>query len=244
MGQAAASAGAQAILDALRNRDTVAVVFASAVSQNEFLQALGEDTRIPWQRITAFHLDEYIGIDSGHPASFRGFLHGRLWHRVAPAVFHELNGDATDLDAEIRRYSDLLQQYPPAVGFLGIGENGHLAFNDPPVDFNDPQRVRAVDLDEVCRMQQVHDGAFAQLSDVPRRALTLTVPEIMRVPRLILNVPGPAKAEAVRRTVEGEVTPDCPASILQRHSDATLYLDHEAASRLRKQEPPSVSSPS
>jgi glucosamine-6-phosphate deaminase len=129
----------------------------------------------------------------------------------------------------------LLEQEKPSIGFLGIGENGHLAFNDPPADFEDPQLVRVVELDQVCRMQQVHDGAFRHIMDVPRTALTLTIPAMMRIPKLILNVPGSAKAEAVRRTVEGPVTPDCPASILQRHLDATLYVDAESARLLRRQ---------
>jgi glucosamine-6-phosphate deaminase len=158
-----------------------------------------------------------------------------MWSRVQPAVFHELNGDARDVDEETSRYAELLQQERPSIGFLGIGENGHLAFNDPPVDFNDPQLVRVVQLDEVCRMQQVHDGAFRQLGDVPRTALTLTIPAIMQIPKLIVNVPGSAKADAVRRTVEGPVTPDCPASILQRHPDATLYVDSESARLLSRQ---------
>jgi glucosamine-6-phosphate deaminase len=153
---------------------------------------------------------------------------------VTPASFHELAGESSDLGAEIRRYSRLLDQEKPSVVFAGIGENGHLAFNDPPVNFDDPDLVRVVELDEVCRMQQVHDGAFRHIMGVPRTALTLTIPALMRAEKIILNVPGPAKAEAVRRTVNGPVTPDCPASILQRHPDATLFVDRDAASRLEE----------
>jgi glucosamine-6-phosphate deaminase len=232
MGRASADMGAAAMAAAIERDGRVVIVLASAVSQNEFLEALGSDPRIDWSKVTAFHLDEYIGIPSSHPASFRRFQHERMWSRVKPAAFHELNGDARDADEETARYADLLQQENPSIGFLGIGENGHLAFNDPPVDFNDPQLVKVVELDEVCRRQQVFDGAFAEMADVPRTALTLTVPALMRIPKLILNVPGKNKAEAVRRTVQGPVTPDCPASILQRHNDTTLFVDRDSASLL------------
>lgn len=233
MGKAAGALAANALVDIIQSEGRVVAVFASAVSQNEFLDALGSDDRIEWSKVTAFHLDEYIGISPEHPASFRRFLRDRLWAKVTPAAFHELKGDAADVNGEVQRYSELLASEKPSIGFLGIGENGHLAFNDPPVDFDDPQAVRIVQLDEVCRMQQVHDGAFAQIDDVPRTALTMTIPAIVRIPKLILNVPGAAKAEAVRRTVEGKVTPDCPASILQRHPDATLFLDRESAQLLQ-----------
>jgi glucosamine-6-phosphate deaminase len=221
MGEASALAAADAMLSAIERDGRVAIVLASAVSQDTFLDALASDKRVDWSKVTAFHLDEYIGIGTDHPASFRRFQHDRMWSRVRPAVFHELNGDARDVNEETARYAELLEQERPAIGCLGIGENGHLAFNDPPVDFEDPQLVRVVELDEVCRMQQVHDGAFRHILDVPRTALTLTIPAIMRIPKLIVNVPGAAKAEAVRRTVEGPVTPACPASILQRHQDTS-----------------------
>jgi glucosamine-6-phosphate deaminase len=233
MGEASARAAADAMIAAIGREGRVTIVLASAVSQDTFLEALGSDRRIEWSKVTAFHLDEYIGIGADHPASFRRFQHDHMWSRVKPAVFHELNGDARDVNEETARYAELLLDESPSIAFLGIGENGHLAFNDPPADFDDPQLVRVVELDEVCRMQQVHDGAFPQLSDVPRTALTLTIPAIMRIPKLIVNVPGKAKAEAVRQTVEGPVTPDCPASILQRHPDATLFLDADSAQLLR-----------
>jgi glucosamine-6-phosphate deaminase len=233
MGRASAAFGADAILKAMERDGRVAIVLASAVSQSEFLEALGSDTRIDWSRVIAFHLDEYVGIKPDHPASFRRFQRDRLFARVTPGAFHELGGDAPDLDAEIRRYSKLLDEQRPSIGFLGIGENGHLAFNDPPADFSDPQLVRVVELDQVCRMQQVHDGQFPDLDAVPRTALTLTVPAIMRVPQLILNVPGKAKAQAVRATVEGEITNQCPASILQQHPNATLFLDTDSAGLLK-----------
>jgi glucosamine-6-phosphate deaminase len=221
--------------DAIRRDGRVTVILASAVSQDTFLDALGSNPSIDWSKVTAFHLDEYVGIGSTHPASFRRFQHEHMWSRVKPAVFHELTGDARDVNEEAARYAALLEADPPSIGFLGIGENGHLAFNDPPVDFNDPQLVRVVDLDEVCRRQQVHDGAFPHILDVPRTALTVTIPALMRIPKIILNVPGQNKTEAVKRTVEGPVTPECPASVLQRHPDATLFLDQDSASLLTRQ---------
>jgi glucosamine-6-phosphate deaminase len=236
MGRASAALGADAILKAIERDGRVAIVLASAVSQSEFLEALGSDSRIDWSRVTAFHLDEYVGISPGHPASFRRFQRDGLFARVTPAAFIELGGDAPDLDVEIKRYSDLLDEYRPSIGFLGIGENGHLAFNDPPVDFSDPQLVRVVELDQVCRTQQVHDGQFPDLDAVPKTALTLTIPAIMRIPDLILNVPGKAKAEAVRAAVEGPITNQCPASILQQHPNTTLFLDADSGALLKQTE--------
>jgi glucosamine-6-phosphate deaminase len=232
MGRASAALGADAMVNAIQRDGRVVVVVASAVSQSDFLNALGSDTRVDWSRVTALHLDEYVGISRDHPASFRRFQLNGLFSRVKPAAFHELGGDAPDIDAEVRRYTALLEELKPSICFLGIGENGHLAFNDPPVDFDDPQAVRVVQLDDVCRMQQVHDGQFPDFDSVPKTALTLTIPAIMRIPELILNVPGKAKAEAVRAAVEGPVTPDCPASVLQRHTNATLFLDRESAQLL------------
>jgi glucosamine-6-phosphate deaminase len=232
MGKASAQLAADTLLDLIRRDGRAVAVFASAVSQNEFLDALAGDSRIDWSKVVAFHMDEYIGIGADHPASFRRFQHEHMWSRVKPAVFHEINGDARDVNEESARYAELLEQEKPSVCFAGIGENGHLAFNDPPADFNDPQLVRVVQLDEVCRQQQVHDGAFRHITDVPKTALTLTIPALVRIPKLILNVPGPNKARAVQCTVEGPVTPECPASILQNHPDATLFVDREAASLL------------
>jgi glucosamine-6-phosphate deaminase len=209
------------------------VIFASAPSQNEFLAALRGDPDMPWGKITAFHLDEYVGIDPEHPASFRRFLQDRLLDHVPVRAFHGLDGRAADLAAECGRYAGLLQEERPALAILGIGENGHLAFIDPPrCDFGDPADVRVVELDEDCRQQQVHDGAFASVDQVPRFALSLTVAYLLRVPRAVAIVPGPAKREAVRAALEGPVTTTCPASILRRHRSATLFLDEESAAGL------------
>ena len=210
-----------------------AVVFASAVSQDPFLAALRAQP-IDWTKLTAFHMDEYAGMSAQHPASFRRFLRDRLFDHVPVAAFHQLDGEAADAAAECERYAGLLRQASPCLVIMGIGENGHLAFIDPPVcDFNDPRDVRPVELDDVCRMQQVHDGAFDRLEDVPLRAISLTIPCMLGRPRVVATVPGPTKREAVQAALEGPVSERCPASALRRHSRATLFLDRESAALLR-----------
>ena len=233
----AGAAGAAIAADVIRKeigaRGKAAIVLASAVSQDPFLASLRSQDDVPWNLVTVFHLDEYAGMAADHPASFRRFQRERFIDRVPVGAFHALGGDAPDLAAECRRYAALLEEARPCMVALGIGENGHLAFIDPPVcDFDDPQDVRVVDLDEVCRMQQVHDGAFAQIEDVPKRALSLTVPFFLRVPRVLAFVNGPHKAAAVKAALEGPVAESCPASALRRHPAATLFLDPGAASLL------------
>jgi glucosamine-6-phosphate deaminase len=205
-------------------------IFASAPSQAEFLAALRADPTIPWDRVTAFHLDEFVGISETHPASFRRFLRDRLFDHVPLRAFHGLDGEARDPAAECARYAALLREHAPSLAVLGIGENGHLAFIDPPeCDFADPADVRMVTLDEACRRQQVSEGGFPRFEDVPRTALSLTIPYLLRVPRAVAIVPGPAKRAAVRAALEGPLTPDCPASILRRHGEAALFLDEASA---------------
>jgi glucosamine-6-phosphate deaminase len=233
MGAAAARVVSDAIRTLLARDGKASVIFASAPSQNEFLEALRADPGIDWSKLTAFHLDEYVGIAPDHPASFRRFLVDRLFSHVKVAAFHGLDGQAKDLAAECTRYAALLAQAAPALAILGIGENGHLAFIDPPVcDFAEPSSVRVVELDEPCRRQQVNDGCFPTLESVPRTALSLTVPLLMSVPRAVAIVPGPAKRAAIRAALEGPVTTACPASILRRHPDATLFLDEASAADL------------
>ena len=228
--------GAKAAADAIRceiaRHGKAAVVFASAVSQDPFLAALRTEN-LEWGRITAFHMDEYAGMSERHPASFRRFLRDRLFDHVPVAAFHGLDGEAADLEAECDRYAALLREAQPCLVVMGIGENGHLAFIDPPVcRFDEPRSVRVVDLDDVCRMQQVHDGAFATIEDVPKRALSLTVPFFLQVPRAVVFVNGERKSTAVCEALEGPITESCPASALRRHPAATLFLDHEAASQI------------
>ena len=230
MGEAAAAAVAAELRRLIGERGRAAAIFASAPSQNEFLAALAAADGLDWSRVRGFHLDEYLGMDESAPQSFRRFLVERLVSKVPMAEFDGLRGEAENGDAEAERYARLLAEDPPAFAVLGIGENGHLAFIDPPFcDFEDPAAVKVVELDEVCRNQQVNDGAFATIADVPRHALSLTIPTIMARPKLFAIVPGPAKREAVRATVEGPVESACPASILRRHPDAHLFLDRDSA---------------
>ena len=231
---AASAAEASAIIRRTIERDGHAgVVFAAAPSQNEFLAALRADASVDWRRVTAFHLDEYAGLPATHPASFRRFLRERLMDHVPLMAFHEIAGDASDLAAEADRYQRLLAEHPPVLAALGIGENGHLAFIDPgECDFDDPRDVRIVDLDDACRTQQVHDGCFARVEDVPRHALSLTIPFFLRTPHAVVTVPGKAKAQAVRDALEGPLSPRSPASILRKHAGATLFLDRDSAARL------------
>jgi glucosamine-6-phosphate deaminase len=209
------------------------VIFASAVSQDSFLAALRTHGDIAWDRITVFHLDEYAGMFSDHPASFRRYLRERLLDHVPVRAFHQLNGEAKDLPMECRRYSGLLRDAQPGLVALGIGENGHLAFIDPHAcDFNDPEDVRVVELDDVCRLQQVHDGAFSRLEDVPRAALSMTVPVFLRIPRALVFVSGDKKAMAVKAALEGPLSETCPASALRQHPNANIFLDEAAAAGL------------
>jgi glucosamine-6-phosphate deaminase len=235
MGAAAAAVIAAEIRGLIETRGRSVSIFASAPSQNEFLAALVETSGIDWSRVVGFHLDEYLGMDDRAPQSFRRFLIDRLVSKVGLREFHGLRGDAEDGAGESERYGELLAANPPDFAVLGIGENGHLAFIDPPFcDFDDPQRVKVVELDEVCRAQQVNDGAFATVDDVPRHALSLTIPTIMACPRLFAIVPGPAKREAIKGTIEGPVATTCPASILRRHPDAHLFIDRDSASLLSR----------
>ena len=232
LGLAAAEAAAVEFDRLQRQPGDVVVMFAAAPSQNETHRSLRDDPRIDWTRVVAVHMDEYLGISPDHPASFRRFLRRSLFEKVPAKAFHEIAGDTPDAEHERRRYAALLLELRPRLCLAGIGENGHLAFNDPPADFNDPEDVKIVDLDQACREQQVHDGCFAAIDEVPRRALTVSVPALMRIPRLILAVPGKTKAAAVKAALDGPVTGDCPASILRRHPNATLYIDRDSASQL------------
>ena len=233
MGQAAASVIAAEIRRAIQDRGKAVVILASAPSQNEFLASLVEAPDIDWSRVTAFHLDEYLGMDDWAPQSFRRFLIDRLVNKVPLGQFHGLRGDAPDGPAEAKRYAELLRQNPPDFAVLGIGENGHLAFIDPPFcDFNDPEPVKVVQLDKICRNQQVNDGAFASLDEVPRDALSLTIPTLMARPKLFAIAPGPAKRQAIKDAVHGSISTTCPASILRTHPNAHLFIDVVSAEYL------------
>lgn len=212
LGEAAADCAAQAIGEMLSRSREGSVIFASAVSQNEFLESLRTRPGIDWSRIAVFHMDEYLGIGRDHPASFRRYLSEHFVEHVPVRQFHELRGEAADPEAECVRYRNLLREAQPGLVALGIGENGHLEFIDPAeCNFHDPRDVRVVELDDTCRMQQVHDGAFENLAAVPARALSLTIPVFLRTPRVIGCVPGASKKEAIKSALEGPITATCPA---------------------------------
>lgn len=226
LGAASASAAAQRIREILGRQERCRIVFAAAPSQNEFLAGLAEQENIDWSRVTAFHMDEYVGLANDHPQSFVRFLREHLWDLVQPGEIYPLNGLNPDPESECRRYTALLCAAPIDIVAAGIGENGHLAFNDPPdADFDDPRTVRIVGLAQRSREQQVHDGCFPDLASVPTHALTLTIPALMAASTVFCMVPGPTKAEAVRETLRGPVRQACPATILRRHPAAVLYAD-------------------
>lgn len=232
MGKEAAIDAAGRINKILKRKDLVNIVFAAAPSQNELLESL-LCQNIDWNRVQAFHMDEYIGLDKDAPQGFGNFLRRAIFDKVRFAKIYYLNGNAEDLKAECARYAKLLEENPPDIVFLGIGENGHLAFNDPAVaDFEDPYHVKVVELDMMCRNQQVNDGCFDDINEVPKFALTLTMPMIMSANEAIAVVPGRRKKDAVIKTIRGEITTQCPASILRQHPNAALYLDKDSASGL------------
>jgi len=234
-GEAAAEDTAAILQQLARDRTgDLGVIFATGASQMKILEALTSLPGLPWDRVIGFHMDEYEAMPPDHPASFRRYMRERLSSRVAMKVFHEI--DATgDLDTLCIDYADMLDKANPQLCLLGIGENGHLAFNDPPVaDFHDPLTMKVVELDDACKQQQFAEGWFARIEDVPRRAVTLTIPTLLRVPRLIASVPGPRKAHIVYRSLTEPITTACPATGLRTHPDCTVYLDRDSASELFK----------
>jgi len=235
MGKSAAGAGAKLIREALAKRGDANIIVATGASQFEMLAALVAEPDINWNRVTGFHLDEYVGLAIDHPASFRGYLWQRFVSRLPLPLraFHFLDGE-DDPAAECRRVGDILRRHPIDVAFVGIGENGHLAFNDPPADFQTEAPYLVVNLDDACRRQQLGEGWFPTFDDVPEHAISMSIRQIMNSAAIICTVPDERKAEAVRNSVEGEVSPKVPASILQRHKQCTLFLDPPAAKLLRK----------
>ena len=235
MGQAAAQFGAEAIKRAIREKDGANIILATGASQFEMLKALVQIPEIDWSKVTAFHLDEYIGMPETHPASFRKYLKERFVAEVPNLhAFHFVEGDRSDPAGECRRLGDIITSHPIDAAFVGIGENGHLAFNDPPADFEIEDPYIVVNLDEACRKQQLGEGWFATLDDVPMQAISMSIRHIMKSQRLIVSVPDERKAQAVKCTVEGEVSNLCPASILQTHADCSLFLDTASSMLLTK----------
>jgi glucosamine-6-phosphate deaminase len=230
MGAAAAAHGVSKLRTVLEAKGSASFIVATGASQFEMLDQLAE-ADLPWNKLTGFHLDEYVGLSINHEASFRKYLWERFVSRLPLplAAFHFLDGEV-DAGAECRRASELIEQTSIDVAFVGIGENGHLAFNDPPADFDTEQPYLIVDLDEACRQQQFGEGWFPDLDSVPRQAISMSVRQIMKSDAIVCTVPDERKAEAVKNATQGPVTPEVPASILQEHPDCRLFLDAAAAS--------------
>ena len=232
MGAAAAKAAADRINAVIAAKGEANVVFAAAPSQNETLAHLLKQD-IDWTKVRGFHQDEYIGLDPAHSAGFGNFMRRTIFDLVPFKELHYLLCKPEEAEAKCEEYTALLKKYPADLIFLGFGENGHMAFNDPAVaDFNDPYMIKVVELDDVCRQQQVNDGCFPNLDAVPKNAMTMTMSLIMSIPQAICVVPTIRKADAVHNAIHGEVTTACPASILRNHPSATLYLDADSASKL------------
>jgi len=231
LGQAAAEQAASAIRKAIASHGHARIIAATAASQFEFLDALANTPGLDWTKVETFHLDEYIGLTGTHPASFRKILNERLISKTG-THFHGINGEASDPSVVVRKIGEQLASAPIDIAFLGIGENAHIAFNDPPADFTIEDPYLIVTLDEDCRRQQVGEGWFADLSKVPTRAISMSVRQILRAKELMAVVPDQRKAQAVKASIEGEITPMVPASILRTHPNVTLYLDQPSASLL------------
>ncbi len=233
MGMQAAKDVASKMKELLSIKSEINMIFAAAPSQNDVLKALVEDKTIEWNRVNAYHMDEYIGLDQDAPQGFGNFLKEHIFRLVPFKSVNYIDITATDPEAEAKRYGKLLEKNPTDIVIMGIGENGHIAFNDPPVaDFKDEKIVKPVKLDEVCRQQQVNDGCFASIDKVPTHAITLTVPTLVKAPYLFCIVPAPTKAKAVYETLNGNVDEHCPASVLRTHDNAKLYLDDQSSKLL------------
>ncbi len=233
LGCRAAADGAAIIRRAIQDRGGANIVVGTGASQFEFLDALTSLPGIDWGRVEMFHLDEYVGLPDTHPASFRRYLRERIVERVKPRVFHFLAGDVPDPVAECKRVGALLARSPVDVAFVGIGENGHLAFNDPPADFQTEEPYLVVELDEPCRRQQLGEGWFPKLEDVPRRAISMSIRQLLKSREILCVVPDARKARAVSECLEGDVSPLHPSSILQTHAATTVYLDRDSAALLK-----------
>jgi glucosamine-6-phosphate deaminase len=232
LARAAATHAVAAITDAIAARGAANVMLATGNSQLAFLAHLVGRTDVDWTTVTAFHMDEYAGMAADHPASFARYMRERVADRQPLHAFHYLDGTA-EPEAEARRYAALLREHPLDLCCAGIGENGHLAFNDPPVaDFDDPSDVKVIELEEASRRQQVNEGHFANIADVPTHAITVTIPALLRARRVLVIVPESRKAAPVRATLESEISTACPATILRTQSHATLYLDTDSAALL------------
>ena len=233
LGKAAANQAAAAIRAAILDHGSARIVAATAASQKEFLEELTSAPTIDWRLVEVFHLDEYIGLNITHPGSFRKMLVEQLVEKTGVVNYHLLDGDG-DVASVVHSTSQAIALAPIDIGFLGIGENGHLAFNDPPADFETEEPYLVVTLDEACRRQQVGEAWFSDISDVPQRAISMSVKQILQVKELIAVVPGPQKAQAIKACFNGEISPMAPASILRTHGNVTVYLDEDSAGLLNR----------
>jgi len=231
LGEKAGREGAELIRRALQERGSANLILATGASQFEMLAVLVAAPDLDWTKVTGFHLDEYIGLSETHPASFRRYLRERFVSRAPLRAFHYLNGEG-DARAECRRVGEIIRRHPIDVAFIGIGENGHIAFNDPPADFETEEPYLVVALDEACRRQQLGEGWFKTLEDVPRQAISMSVRQIMKSSAIICAVPDARKAKAVKLCLEGPVSPLAPSSILQQHQQAWIYLDRKSSALL------------
>ncbi len=233
MGKAAADYSAAIIKKILSEKESLRAVFAAAPSQNEFLENILLRDDIEWNRIHAFHMDEYSGISPDSPQSFANWLKNKIFSKKPFASVSYIDTYQKDPDKVCSEYEKLLKEAPIDIVFMGIGENGHIAFNDPPVaDFNDPKWVKTVELEEKCKVQQVFDGCFSTVADVPNDAITLTIPALLSADYLSVVVPGIRKSDAVRDSIYGEISTQCPASILRTHKNAKMFLDFDAANKI------------
>ncbi len=234
MGKVAAADISACIKKLLSENDEINMIFAAAPSQNDMLYHLCNEEGIEWERINAFHMDEYIGLASDAPQCFSNFLKEHIFN-LKPFKSVNCINPASSIEDECARYGKLLKDFPVDIVLMGIGENGHIAFNDPHVaEFEDKEIIKPVELDDVCRMQQVNDGCFEKLDDVPKFALTLTIPTLMSAKYNFCVVPAPTKANAVKRTIEGEISEECPATILRNKDNAIMYCDADSSSLLSK----------
>jgi glucosamine-6-phosphate deaminase len=236
LGRSAAEHAAESLRRCILEKGSVRLVAATGASQFEFLDALTSTPRIDWSRVEVFHLDEYVGLPITHPASFRGYIVERLIRKTGITQYHLLDGESNPQKVA-KEVGDALAAEPVDLLFAGIGENGHLAFNDPPADFETEEPYLVVELDQACRQQQVGEGWFASLSDVPKKALSMSVRQVLKAKEIIVIVPDTRKAPAVKTCVEGKITPMAPASILRQHANTTVYLDKNSAALLSRKVP-------
>lgn len=230
LGSEAANFFSSVVNAELESKDEISVILATGNSQLDFVSALVKRSDIDWSRIIVLHMDEYLGMTESHSASFRRWMKEKLISKVKPKAFHGINGEHEPVEEEINRYSRIIEELEPSICVMGIGENGHLAFNDPPADFETTQTIKVVDLDRECRLQQVGEGHFSSIEEAPNQALSLTIHALLKPKTVLVLTPESRKAKAVAEALSGEIREECPASILTSQSQAHLFLDEDSAS--------------